>query len=83
MDGSLCQAWGKTESVATQAETPHAVVKACPLTLDQSKYPGQRSAYAGPLESAFPKLGDDFEVLGPASPNYNCIAHSSARMRSG
>lgn len=67
---------GKTEDVTTEAETPHNVTKSCPFTLDKSKYPEQRTAYAGSLKSAFPMLGDNFEVLGPATPDYNCIAHT-------
>ncbi len=67
---------GKVEPVTAQTETPHAVVKTCALKLDKTKYADQRLTYAKVLKAAFPKLGDNFEVLGPATPNYNCIAHT-------
>jgi type VI secretion system secreted protein VgrG len=45
--------------------------------MDKTKFPGDRAALEGPQgQQAFPKLGSDFEVLGPSTPSYNCIAHT-------
>jgi type VI secretion system secreted protein VgrG len=46
------------------------------VTLDTSKFPDQRTEYGSTLKSAFPNLGDNYEILGPASPDYNCIGHT-------
>jgi len=47
----------------------------CPR-LDKSKFPEERKKYEDTLESAFPQLGDKYEVLGPGTSDYNCIAHT-------
>src|SRR5437588_10777973 len=37
----------------------------------------ERAALLSPsLKQSFPRLGERFVVLGPSTPDYNCIAHS-------
>jgi hypothetical protein len=44
---------------------------------DKTKYPVDRIALETPeLRADFPKLGENFEVLGPQTKDYNCIAHT-------
>jgi type VI secretion system secreted protein VgrG len=45
--------------------------------MDKSKFPEERFPLEGEAgKNLFPYLGDNFEVLGPSTSNYNCIAHS-------
>jgi hypothetical protein len=45
--------------------------------LDEDRLPGERSRLEAPAErQAFPHLGREYEVLGPATKTYNCIAWS-------
>ncbi len=48
-----------------------------PEPLDKTKDPDERKFLEGPEgKKVFPKLGSDFEVLGPSTDEYNCIAHT-------
>jgi hypothetical protein len=45
------------------------------VPLDQDRFPDERGRLAAATErKAFPHLGREFQVLGPATMNYNCIA---------
>jgi hypothetical protein len=45
--------------------------------LDKGRFPAERQILDSPVEQkSFPQLGSNFEVLGPSTPTYNCIAHS-------
>jgi type VI secretion system secreted protein VgrG len=44
--------------------------------MDKSKSPDQRAILDGARKTAFPNLGDNYEIEGPATENYNCIAHT-------
>lgn len=45
--------------------------------MDKSKFPEERIPLEGEAgHQLFPQLGDNFEVLGPSTSDYNCIAHS-------
>src|SRR5438270_5474904 len=45
--------------------------------LDETRLPGERGRVGGPEgRQSFPHLGRDYEVLGPATAKYNCIAWS-------
>ena len=45
-------------------------------TAPANAWPVPDQAVADKLAPAFPKLGNDFEVLGPPTGDYNCIAHT-------
>ncbi|GEM_PF-4046539 len=60
---------------------PKDIVQACSeahasVPMDTSKYPDQRKDYGDIVKNAFPKLGENYEVLAPATNDYNCIAHT-------
>jgi hypothetical protein len=44
--------------------------------MDKSKSPGERRKLDAIRGLAFPNLGDHYEVEGPSTPRYNCIAHT-------
>jgi hypothetical protein len=45
--------------------------------LDKSRFPAEREVLESPGEQkSFPYLGTNFEVVGPSTATYNCIAHS-------
>jgi hypothetical protein len=45
--------------------------------LDEDRFPDERGKLTNPTErKEFPHLGNQFQVLGPATPRYNCIAWS-------
>jgi type VI secretion system secreted protein VgrG len=45
--------------------------------MDRSRFPEERAVLESEeCQQQFPDLGSAFEVLGPAPPTYNCIAHS-------
>lgn len=50
-----------------------------PPPLDQSRYPEQRKQSQKVLDQAFPNLGENYEVLAPATSDYNCIAHTLSK----
>jgi len=45
--------------------------------MDKTKYLDQRKLLNDPVtKSAFPKLGDEYEILAPEDESYNCIGHT-------
>lgn len=55
------------------------IVQSCggaSLPMDTKKNADQRSAYGDIIKDAFPNLGVNYEILAPATTDYNCIAHT-------
>ncbi|AGP42298.1 hypothetical protein SCE1572_52050 [Sorangium cellulosum So0157-2] len=74
---------GKGSGAAPEAPEPPGGESAedeeqeAPPPMDKSKLPEERQAMEdNGLHDHFPKLGDNYEVLGPQDENYNCIAHT-------
>jgi hypothetical protein len=75
---------GEKKPTAPSADLQDSVpcdssIQSCPYAtsaMDTKKYPEEREKYAETINSAFPKLGDNYEILGPATRDYNCIAHT-------
>jgi type VI secretion system secreted protein VgrG len=56
---------------------PSAAAPAGKRPLDESRNPTERAVIESPADRKdFPHLGRHFEVMGPATPQYNCIAWS-------
>jgi uncharacterized Zn-binding protein involved in type VI secretion len=47
-----------------------------PAPMDKSKFPAERTRLDAISATSFPNLGDNYEVEGPSTPQYNCIAHT-------
>lgn len=67
----------EAELAREAARTAPAELSLLPVPMDKTAYADERKLFESPgWKSTFPNLGSDFEVLGPSTPNYNCIAHT-------
>lgn len=71
------------EKTFSKTETPRqTMITRCPkscaqaIPMDTGKFPDQRAMHGNELKSTFPKLGENYEILAPATVDYNCIAHT-------
>jgi len=65
------------DAVYRPADSFGALPRFRPISLDKQRFMGEREAFLRPeVRDAFPFLGDDFEVIGPASDKYNAVSHA-------
>ena len=71
---------GKVEDNSkAHAKKPDDIVQRCPcqsIPFDKSKFSEERKKYEQEIKQGFPNLGDNYEILAPATRDYNCIAHT-------
>jgi hypothetical protein len=65
----------EVRAVATTSTTTRP--RAASVRFDDKKYADERQTFFDPdFRRAFPRLGSNFEVLAPPTPDYNCISYS-------